>query len=31
MINLQRWVSPRTVKENFLPPHDYRYPFLGEE
>lgn len=29
--NLMRWVSPRTVKENFLPPHDYRYPFLAEE
>ncbi len=26
--NLIRWVSPRTIKETFVPPHDYRYPFL---
>jgi len=31
MINLLRWVSPRTIKETFHPPIDYRYPFLGEE
>jgi 1-pyrroline-5-carboxylate dehydrogenase len=30
MLNLLRWVSPRTIKENFNPPTDYRYPFLGE-
>ncbi|MBI4348854.1 MAG: L-glutamate gamma-semialdehyde dehydrogenase [Elusimicrobia bacterium] len=30
LVNLQRWVSPRTVKENFDPPRDYRYPFLSE-
>jgi 1-pyrroline-5-carboxylate dehydrogenase len=29
MINLQRWVSTRTVKETFNPPTDYRYPFMG--
>lgn len=29
IINLYRWVSPRTIKENFNPPTDYRYPFLG--
>jgi len=29
--NLLRWVSPRTVKENFNPPTDYRYPFMAEE
>ncbi|SEN09565.1 delta-1-pyrroline-5-carboxylate dehydrogenase [bacterium A37T11] len=29
MINLLRWVSPRTIKETFNPPTDYRYPFLG--
>jgi 1-pyrroline-5-carboxylate dehydrogenase len=29
ILNLQRWVSPRTVKETFNPPTDYRYPFLG--
>ncbi|MBN1118206.1 MAG: L-glutamate gamma-semialdehyde dehydrogenase [Bacteroidales bacterium] len=28
LINLMRWVSPRTIKENFDPPTDYRYPFL---
>ncbi len=28
IFNLNRWVSPRTVKENFVPPSDYRYPFL---
>lgn len=27
--NLMRWVSTRTVKETFSPPHDWRYPFLG--
>ncbi len=31
MLNLLRWVSQRTVKENFLPPKNYRYPFLAEE
>lgn len=30
-INLMRWVSPRTIKENFVPPTDYKYPFLSEE
>jgi 1-pyrroline-5-carboxylate dehydrogenase len=30
-LNLTRWVSARTVKENFNPPRDYRYPFMGEE
>jgi 1-pyrroline-5-carboxylate dehydrogenase len=29
MINLLRWVSPRTIKETFVPPTDYKYPFLG--
>ncbi|RLD81792.1 MAG: 1-pyrroline-5-carboxylate dehydrogenase [Bacteroidetes bacterium] len=29
-LNLLRWVSPRTIKENFNPPEDYRYPFLEE-
>jgi 1-pyrroline-5-carboxylate dehydrogenase len=27
-LNLIRWVSARTIKENFLPPTDYRYPFM---
>ncbi|GGB82145.1 1-pyrroline-5-carboxylate dehydrogenase [Flavobacterium suaedae] len=30
ILNLLRWVSPRTIKETFVPPTDYRYPFLGE-
>ncbi len=30
-LNLLRWVSPRTIKENFNPPADYRYPFMDEE
>jgi 1-pyrroline-5-carboxylate dehydrogenase len=29
--NLLRWVSPRSIKENFVPDIDYRYPFLLEE
>lgn len=29
ILNLQRWVSPRAVKETFNPPTDYRYPFMG--
>jgi len=29
--NLLRWVSPRTIKENFVPPRDYRYPFMEAE
>ncbi len=28
--NLLRWVSNRTLKETFVPPTNYRYPFLGE-
>ncbi len=31
LINLQRWVSQRTIKENLLPPRDYRYPHLEEK
>lgn len=31
MINLLRWVSPRTIKETFVSPVDFRYPFLGED
>ena len=29
-LNLLRWTSPRTIKENLLPPTDYRYPFTEE-
>jgi 1-pyrroline-5-carboxylate dehydrogenase len=31
MQNLMRWVSTRTIKETFVPPTDYRYPFLEKE
>jgi 1-pyrroline-5-carboxylate dehydrogenase len=31
MWNLIRWVSPRTIKETFVPPRSYRYPFLDTE
>jgi len=30
-LNLVRWISPRTIKETFSPPTDYRYPFMAEE
>jgi 1-pyrroline-5-carboxylate dehydrogenase len=30
MLNLLRWVSARTIKETFVPPTDYRYPFMDE-
>ena len=29
MLNLLRWVSPRAIKETFVPPTDYRYPYMG--
>jgi len=31
MWNLIRWVSPRTIKETFVPPKDYRYPFMARD
>ncbi|MBC7850393.1 MAG: L-glutamate gamma-semialdehyde dehydrogenase [Chitinophagaceae bacterium] len=31
ILNLYRWLSPRTIKETFNPPTDYRYPFLSPE
>ncbi len=31
ILNLLRWVSPRTIKETFVPPTDWRYPFLAGE
>jgi 1-pyrroline-5-carboxylate dehydrogenase len=31
MWNLIRWVSPRTLKETFVPPTDYRYPFMAPD
>ena len=30
-LNMIRWVTPRTIKETFVPPTGYRYPFMGEE
>jgi len=30
-LNMLRWVSPRTIKETFVPPLDYRYPFMAEK
>jgi len=29
-LNLERWVSPRAIKETFLPPRDFRYPYMAE-
>ncbi|MBX7202121.1 MAG: L-glutamate gamma-semialdehyde dehydrogenase [Bacteroidia bacterium] len=29
-LNLMRWVSPRVIKETFVPPRDFRYPFLDK-
>lgn len=31
IINLYRWLSARTIKETFVPPTDYRYPFMAEK
>ncbi len=31
MWNLIRWVSPRTIKETFVPPRDYRYPYMSPD
>ena len=30
-LNLERWVSPRAIKETFLPPRNFRYPYMQEE
>jgi 1-pyrroline-5-carboxylate dehydrogenase len=30
-LNMIRWVTPRTIKENYIPPRDYRYPFMKEK
>ena len=30
ILNLMRWVSPRSIKETLVPPRDWRYPFLAE-
>jgi 1-pyrroline-5-carboxylate dehydrogenase len=31
ILNLMRWISPRSIKETFEPPRDYRYPFMDGE
>jgi len=31
ILNLMRWISPRSIKETFEPPKDYRYPFMDGE
>ncbi len=30
-LNLERWVTPRTIKETFLPPTEYHYPYMAEK
>ncbi|MBD3266442.1 L-glutamate gamma-semialdehyde dehydrogenase [bacterium] len=30
-LNLERWVSPRTIKETFIPPKNWRYPYMQKE
>ena len=30
LLNMMRWVSPRTTKESFIPPRDYRYPHMRQ-
>jgi 1-pyrroline-5-carboxylate dehydrogenase len=30
-LNLERWVTPRTIKETFLPPTDFGYPYMAED
>jgi 1-pyrroline-5-carboxylate dehydrogenase len=30
ILNLMRWVSPRSIKETLVPPRDWRYPFMSE-
>ena len=30
-LNLERWVSPRAIKETFLPPRNFRYPYMADE
>jgi 1-pyrroline-5-carboxylate dehydrogenase len=31
MLNLVRWISARSIKENLIPPTDYRYPYMDAE
>jgi 1-pyrroline-5-carboxylate dehydrogenase len=30
-LNLERWVSPRAIKETFLPARDFRYPYMAQQ
>jgi len=30
-LNLVRWVSSRSIKETFVPPHDFKYPHMADE
>lgn len=31
LLNLVRWISLRTIKETFAPPHPFEYPFMAEK
>ena len=31
ILNLVRWISPRTIKESFAPPHSFEYPLMAEK
>ncbi|HEX2595230.1 MAG TPA: aldehyde dehydrogenase family protein, partial [Luteimonas sp.] len=31
ILNLIRWISPRSIKETFVPARDYRYPFMDQD
>ena len=31
ILNLVRWISPRTIKETFAPPRAFEYPFMSEK
>ena len=31
ILNLVRWISPRTIKETFAPPHAFEYPFMADK
>jgi 1-pyrroline-5-carboxylate dehydrogenase len=31
ILNLVRWISPRTIKETFAAPHSFEYPFMAEK
>ena len=31
LLNLMRWISPRSIKETFVPPTEWKYPYMGEK